>query len=183
MSRKRIGEAIRFPAMIFSTQHAGNDGHLRTRRNKFPHQLPGKATIQPRFHANDSRSPASRSIGGYANYTDTVCFRAVDKRLQTLRIPCRKNDSVNAALHEFLESFGIIYAKSGYRTIYQLDPQRRHPTSFVQHTTPKLIIEKSNLPGYANADTDAAPRSGQGTRRQVRRVTDLCYDLQNPMAG
>ena len=107
--------------MIFSAQHARNDGHFRTRRNKLPHQLPGQTTIQPRFHANDGRPPAFRSVGGYANYTDTVFFRAVNQRLQTLWISRRKNNSVDAARHEFLESFGIPNSESWHRAVYQFD--------------------------------------------------------------
>jgi len=83
-----------------------------------------------------------RRIGRYANYTDTFLFRAVNKRLQTLRISCRKDDSLNAALHELFESFGVPYAKRGHRAIYQFDTQLCDTTSFVQHAAPELIIEK-----------------------------------------
>ena len=37
MPWKGLGEAIRLPAMIFRTQHARNEGHSRTRRNKLSH--------------------------------------------------------------------------------------------------------------------------------------------------
>jgi hypothetical protein len=43
--RECFRKPIRFPAVIFGTQHASNDGHFGTPRNKLPHQLAGKTTI------------------------------------------------------------------------------------------------------------------------------------------
>jgi len=59
---KCFGEAVRLLTVIFSTEHASNNRYLRAWWNEFTHQLAGKAAIQPRLDANDTRSLALRSI-------------------------------------------------------------------------------------------------------------------------
>src|ERR1700682_3903589 len=143
--RKRFRKAIRFLAMIFSTQHTRYHGHFGARR-----------PVHPRFYTNDTRPPAFGGIGGHTNYADAFFFRVVDKRRETLRVSRRENDSVDAALHEFHERLGIPLAERANGAVYILRAKLCSTASFVQDSAPKLIIEKMDFPRYADANAKAS---------------------------
>ena len=99
-----------------------------------------------------------------------------------MRVSCRENDSVDAALHEFLERLGISLPERANRAVYKLRAKLCSTTSFVQDSAPKLIIEKMDFSRYADSNPKASLGHRQSARRQVRRIGYLSRNLQYPLA-
>ena len=81
MLGERFRKTSRFLAMIFRVQHAGYDRYLRTRRHKLTHQFSSQTTVQLRFHTHDAGAPAFGSVGGDADYANSLFLGFVNERL------------------------------------------------------------------------------------------------------
>ena len=82
---------------------------------------------------------------------------------------------------ELFERFCIVLTQYLNRAIDEIDSELGDPSSLVQNSAPKLIVEEMDLARHADPDGCAGSRNRQSARCQVRRVTDLSRHLQNPM--
>jgi hypothetical protein len=88
-----------------------------------------------------------RGIGGNTNHANSLFLCGVDQGRQTSRISSGDNDSVDLTLEELPERSGVVFTQGTHWAILKLDAKLCHPTGFVEHSAPKLIVEEVDFPG------------------------------------
>ena len=83
-------------------------------------------------------------------------FGFVNKRRESAGISRGENNSVNSALDQLSESFGVPLPKRLHGAIDETDAELPDTFSFVQNSTPQLVVKKPNFTRDANADAGAA---------------------------
>jgi len=125
---------------------------------------------------------ALRGIRGNTNHADAFGFRFVNQRSQILWVSRGENNPVDATLHEVLEYRRVAFSQDLNGPILKLDTQLPYVAGFLEDPAPKLVIEKMNFAGDANANASAAFRNRKRTRGEVGSVANLAGNLQNMLA-
>ena len=182
MLRKSFRKAIGFFAMIFRVQHAGDHGNIRTRRNKLAHQFTRQTAIQPGFHTHDAGAPAIGSIGGDTHHTNSFFFRFVDQRLKPFGISRGQNDPTDTVLQRSLNASVSFSPRTCTGRLIKVIPTGQ-PVETRPGRHPRVDRKRSGSPGACRLRRRAGSRHRQGSRRQIRRISDLPCHLQDPMPG